>query len=282
MLATDEMFRKISESEAPALHRAVEELSRRTGIEKPGICYIDTRHSNALQKFIYDHNAGATILDGQNVMLFGNETKRMFGYHHGHSPVSDEFKAIIAHEMGHLKFNDVSSKLGEALHRSPYWVPLVAAAGVFFHDYLVAKKTVHKQSGLSEEEAHKEIHREWEASDTITHSALRPMQPLVTAAKMTAGAALGFATSLTAIHLWHRKIEFRADRVSAAAMQSGQPLIRAMEMRAREMAKRSMPKEAVELLLKEGPINIIKMAITHPTNKERFSRLASWTPSVGI
>ena len=82
--------RPLSEAEAPNIHKMVEELAREAGIPKPEV--------------------GVSEIDIPNAFAYGRTSKS------GHIAITrpilglldrDELKAVLGHEMGHIKHNDM-------------------------------------------------------------------------------------------------------------------------------------------------------------------------------
>ena len=83
--------RPLSEAEAPNIHKMVEELAREAGIPKPEV--------------------GVSEIDIPNAFAYGRTSKS------GHIALTrpilglldyDELKAVLGHEMGHIKHNDMA------------------------------------------------------------------------------------------------------------------------------------------------------------------------------
>lgn len=82
--------RELSPSEAPMLHRMVEELSERAGIPKPRICIIPDASPNAFATGRNPQNAVVAVTEGIVRLL---------------SP--DELRGVVAHELGHITNRDI-------------------------------------------------------------------------------------------------------------------------------------------------------------------------------
>ena len=82
--------REVSEEEAPELHRMVGELAKKAGIPKPKVCIVNNPSPNAF--------------------AFGRTQKSSYvAVHTGLLRMLDkqELKAVLAHEIGHIKHRDV-------------------------------------------------------------------------------------------------------------------------------------------------------------------------------
>ena len=82
--------RELSPSEAPMLHRMVEELAERAGIPKPRICIIPDESPNAFATGRNPQNAVVAVTEGIVRLL---------------SP--EELRGVIAHELGHITNRDI-------------------------------------------------------------------------------------------------------------------------------------------------------------------------------
>lgn len=82
--------RELSPSEAPMLHRMVEELSERANIPKPRVCIIPDESPNAFATGRNPQNAVVAVTEGIVRLL---------------SP--EELRGVIAHELGHITNRDI-------------------------------------------------------------------------------------------------------------------------------------------------------------------------------
>ncbi len=83
--------RPLTESEAPNIHRMVEELSREAGVPKPEVCISEINIPNA---FAYGRTSGSGHIAITRPIL------GLLDY--------DELRAVLGHEMGHIKHNDMA------------------------------------------------------------------------------------------------------------------------------------------------------------------------------
>ena len=82
--------RPLSEAEAPEIHRMVEELAQAAGVPKPEVCISEINVPNA---FAY----GRSSRSGHIAV-----TRPILGLLN-----RDELRAVLGHEMGHIKHNDM-------------------------------------------------------------------------------------------------------------------------------------------------------------------------------
>ena len=219
----------------------------------------------------------------EHSVFIGKNMLRIMDSENLHAPISDELKAVLAHELGHIKFNDAATYGSKLLHQSPYIGALAGLTGAFLYTQLEARKKEYRKKDMPEHEIHERIHVEWQQSDQHQTQAGEFANPIMLVGKCLAGSALGMAMGFTAFAMAHRRMEFRADRTSAEIMGSGEPMIRGLKKLNEETLRvfSSMPKEEVsdvqKSLLKKPIVEIIKEFLTHPTDEARFERLENWS-----
>jgi heat shock protein HtpX len=82
--------RELTPSDAPALHRMVDELASRANIPKPRVYLIPTQAPNAFATGRNPANAVVAVTEGIMSILS-----------------ADELKGVLAHEIGHVKNRDI-------------------------------------------------------------------------------------------------------------------------------------------------------------------------------
>jgi len=82
--------RELSPSDAPALHRMVDELASRANIPKPRVYLIPTQAPNAFATGRNPDNAVVAVTEGIMSILS-----------------ADELQGVLAHEIGHVKNRDI-------------------------------------------------------------------------------------------------------------------------------------------------------------------------------
>lgn len=95
--------RELDPSDAPGLHRMVEELAQRAGIPKPRICVIPEEAPNAFATGRDPEHGVVAVTDGIMRLL-----------------TPEELRGVLAHEIGHIANRDiliqtVASVLGSAI-----------------------------------------------------------------------------------------------------------------------------------------------------------------------
>lgn len=83
--------KEIKEEEAPEIHRMLSEISQKAGIKKPKLYFVNRNDPNAFAFGRTQGSAGVALHKGLIEML-----------------TKEELKAVIAHEVGHIKHRDVS------------------------------------------------------------------------------------------------------------------------------------------------------------------------------
>ncbi len=82
--------REVSEEEEPELHRMVGDLAKKAGIPKPKVCVVNNPGPNAFAFGRTQKNSYVAVHTGLMRMLN-----------------KEELKAVLAHEIGHIKHRDV-------------------------------------------------------------------------------------------------------------------------------------------------------------------------------
>lgn len=267
----------VSEHQAPALHAAMDDLCAKAGIQKPTLTFVEASKINKpFHRFIWEHMAAAMHVDKPRVII-GEKMRHMMGHYDLNQSISEEFKAILAHEIGHIKHGDVRLWKIVPLRLSPHMGIVAGMAGVWYYEHLKAKAAQEKANGKSESNTQNEIHADWQQSDMHLDASSRFHQHLFSAAKYIAGGLLGFAITVPFYALAHRHLEFRADRVSAELMGSGKPLARALGGLRQQLQQALHTKpEVIADAKKRNPIRQILDTLTHPSDAERIDRLNSW------
>ncbi len=269
------LFREVSPAEQPHLHRALDELCAKAGIEKPTLCFInDTSHLGEVERFQLEHMAGAMHFDKPRIVL-GEKIRHIFDHTGPDSAVSDELKAVIAHEIGHIKYGDVKLYKVLPLRLSPILGMVAGAAGAHYYLHAKEKAAAARAAGVAEANIQASMQQDWEKSDQ--HVAVPQMQEHYKVAKIIAGSLLGLAAGTTIYALGHRHVEFRADRTAMELMGSGEPIGNALR-KLESAFKHDLHSDPqlVEELKKENQIARFYQKLMHPPMAERLARADSW------
>lgn len=269
----------VSEHEAPALHAALDRLCQKAGIEKPTLTFVNaSEFQNPLHRFTFEHMAGALHLDKPRIVI-GDKMRMMLDHHNLTAPISEEFEAVLAHEIGHIKYGDVKLHKVIPMRLSPWLGALAGVAGVWFYNHLKEKAAENLRLGKSQEQSDAELLAQWNKSDMLTTLPEEKPHPLMQVIKYIAGGFLGFAAGTAVYSIAHRHIEFRADRTSAELMEDGKPLARAL-VKLREAfshGTNDIEPEVRAAYQKQGPIKKLLQQLTHPQDAERIERLNNWS-----
>lgn len=270
----------MAQHEAPGVHRAIEELCAKAGIPKPLISLTDTSQMrNAHTKFTWGHIAAATEYQNQPRIILGSEFFSLMKQPMDAEHMSDEVRAILAHEIGHLKMRDTELATIGMRKLSPHLGVLAGLAGVFIYDKVREHGKKMEEQGKSPEEIRAAQHEQ--IGDMTAHHSDQPdiMEPIGTIAKYVAGGLLGGAVGVLAYRHMHHFVEFRADRISAELMGDGKPLARGLKQYVEEAHNRvkADPNIAVDAG-KQDMLKKLLSKMTHPPTGERLRRLNEWVP----
>lgn len=222
--------KEVSEQEAPRLHHMVSELASRAGIPKPRVCLINLPTPNAFATGRNPKHAVVAFTEG--IMQALNE---------------DQLRAVLAHELGHIKNRDIllASIAATLAGAISYLAQMAMWSGAFFGG------------------------RDRDGMNPIGMLAMLILTPLV-------AGMIHMAVS--------RSREFHADETGARL--TGQPqhlasALRVLESVAHRHPLQGEPKhEATAHLFIVNPFApslITRLFSTHPSTEERVSRLMNLT-----
>ncbi|MBN8543192.1 MAG: M48 family metalloprotease [Alphaproteobacteria bacterium] len=190
--------------------------------------------------------------------------------------VSDEIKAVIAHEIGHFKSQDTKLHRILPMRMSPQIGILAGFAGVVLYDLIDRHMKEKSKENLTPEQMKSEQAAEMDRLTKPEEDDSPVMESIGTVAKYVAGGLLGGAIGVGAFALMHRRVEFRADRISAELMGDGKPLARALKMYASGMQQRVTP-EVREAAQAQDWFTKLLSQFTHPKLHKRIEKLESWS-----
>jgi Zn-dependent protease with chaperone function len=267
-----------SEAHAPALHAALDDLCQKAGITKPTLTFVNAEEiAKPLHKFVFDHMAGALWLDKPRIVI-GEKIRRLLDHHDLTAPISEDFKAVLAHEIGHIKYGDVKLVKVVPLRLSPVMGMVAGMAGIWYYGHLKDKAQQGRATGKPEDEIQAELKTNWKESDHTHDPLSNTYKHFLTAAKYVAGGLLGFAVGTAIFTVGHRHIEFRADRVSAELMGSGKPLADALgRLRVKLQSTVRENPDIATLYKKRNPVANFLESLMHPSDAERIERLNAWS-----
>ena len=83
-------------------------------------------------------------------IVFGDKMRAIMGHHTPDATVSEEFKAVLAHELCHIKYSDVHLAKIIPLRLSPWLGAVAGLLGVFYYEHLHKKAENAKKAGMLE------------------------------------------------------------------------------------------------------------------------------------
>lgn len=217
-------YDEVSRKEVPHIFDALDELHAHPSAgdkAKFDKVYILKAENKGLQPML-DYLAGCMVHKDKNVLVLGRDIMEDLGVEaEVNKPVTREFKAVLAHEMGHAFHGDLRKGGTKILANLS---PLVGLVGGVAGAY-IAKKIIeqHPHDREKQKEAFDEHKESLKAADNGTLGA---------AAKVglyAAGSALGLGAGLLGTRMLHRKMEFRADAYAKELMGEGESLSSAFE-----------------------------------------------------
>ena len=222
---------EVSEQEAPQLHAMVRDLSSRAGLPMPRVYVSPAPQPNAFATGRNPHHAAVAVTEGLLTQC-----------------PPDELKAVLAHEMAHIRNRDIL--IGSVAAAIATGISFIANMALFAGMF-----------GGGDDE---------DGPSPATALLLAILAPI-------AATILQMALS--------RSREFEADRVGAQILGDPEPLARALT-RIDAIAARTpldvTPAQASAYIvnpLTGRKVSFAKMFLTHPPVEERVERLRSLTPA---
>jgi len=222
---------EVSEQEAPQLHAMVRDLSSRAGLPMPRVYVSPAPQPNAFATGRNPHHAAVAVTEGLLTQC-----------------PPDELKAVLAHEMAHIRNRDIL--IGSVAAAIATGISFIANMALFAGMF-----------GGGDDE---------DGPSPATALLLAILAPI-------AATILQMALS--------RSREFEADRVGAQILGDPEPLARALT-RIDAIAARTpldvTPAQASAYIvnpLTGRKVSFAKLFLTHPPVEERVERLRSLTPA---
>jgi Zn-dependent protease with chaperone function len=297
--ALKHIYREVTEAEAPELFKSVRKLSEKAGVEMPSIHFLQKGILDGHpMKTMHDYLIGIMPNSKGNALVVGDKVLEVFGHQDLKAPLTEEFESIIAHEMGHLKYNDAGPRGLKAIASHSPLLGVAAAIGATALVSHYLKKQKAQSEGAPTASAAAPASSATPEKDTIVSATLpgekgysheqeaedrkHPLGWAMTAAKYMAASAVGLVSGTYVSKMLHHRMEYRADKFSAEMMGSGKPLASALEKFRKAGIKES--EGMMDGLRKNGmsEAQIAKMQkigkyieeFLHPPILERIERLA--------
>jgi Zn-dependent protease with chaperone function len=201
------------------IYHAVEELSKKAGIAVPSL-FISNGKSPLLEHGIpamamQNSNNSAIML---NRKLFNNVLGSRIDFAN-HASINDELKAVIAHEMGHIKRGDIKGYIAGIT----LFPPLACMAGAVTGLYLIRRhQEQNKDKPLSPQKAEETLKLPPEIKSPTLEAAKK-------VALYTVAVAAGLATGVFMTKELRCHMEYSCDAFSKQIMGSGKPLATFLE-----------------------------------------------------
>ena len=247
----------IDPKQAPHLYAVLRDLCFQANIEAP----IIVRPSQAMvahQPLADWHLAAAKSIIGQPMLLLGDKAREVLNHTEIGSHVSEELKAIIAHEVKHIKYDLNVGKL-LFFKSTPVLGFLAAMGGYAIYNHI----TKNRPTNIPESEI-KNHDREQLDRHILAAKEDGMDSAFIKLAKYAAAGALGLISGVIVSKVFHSHIEYGADAYSKKLLGSGEPMAKALETL----------KPHIDKLTKEMPFLMkINEWIAHPTIDARISRL---------
>lgn len=208
----------------PHLHEALAELCQKAGMEKPHLHLVEEKALKAaairgekLVAAVAGIPAAALLHKGEPYIIVNDIYAKAFGMESLNGPITDELKAIFAHELGHIKRQDLEKFGTSKLSFYSALGCVGAALGVTKYLHYRHEHALQKEAEIS---PHPDELKELN-SPTISTASAATHYILAGLAGLVMG---GFVFR----HMRHR-MEYACDAFSKELMVSGKPLISAFE-----------------------------------------------------
>lgn len=202
----------------PALFAATEELSKKAGVEMPAIRFFKPGTA-------YFSPAAAAIYNDKHVLLFNEAScKNIFLTDLKHpTQISEEFKAVMAHEFGHIARKDIT------LIKKVQYVPMACILGAI--GGLYAYRTYQEKHANSKELDRAELEAVVRQHVPAVEKKESPLlHSIGVVALYTATALAGSVSGAMIRRQVMHNMEYACDAFSKKIIGSGEPLARAFEM----------------------------------------------------
>lgn len=213
------IFKELQPEQHREIYDSMQRLTAKAGLPTPKLVSVNTEMlGDDLNSLILKSAPAGTFMKGDKHHIFFNEDMvHMFGMASLNAPVTEELKAVIAHELGHIKRGDT---IGFGTAKIASMTPLaclIAGLGVTAYLRHRAEKKEAEFAVKSPENA------ELKTLHSPTFEAAKCVGQYLLGAIVGTGVGVGMATFL------RHKMEYSCDAFSKTIMGSGEPLARALE-----------------------------------------------------
>lgn len=217
---------KLAKDAAPSFFQAVEEIAARLKIPAPDF-FLTGGSISGHPNFMNMHYSPGAFSISKKTVLISPSLLEALGNSDLSKPISDELRAVIAHEMHHCaNFTSLSlMKFAPVLA-----LPAAAMTGLYLYNN--AKANAAKEGDTSKEKLVEHVHKEADKlHDTLPEEAKASwlMRAMNTTAKYMAVAAVGVGVGLLLTRQGARYHEFAADAFASEASHNRNSIIRALE-----------------------------------------------------
>jgi hypothetical protein len=265
---TSQFFTPLSREGNEGIYLAVEELCQKAGVAIPTL----TTHTGAHPLLNAMPAAAVLYKETPHIFLNPSMLQKILGseinFAHQAS-IPDELKAIVAHELGHIKRGDLGM-FGS--HRLAGFAPLACMAGTLAGLYAI-------RSYWSKNKSEKTLPSQKEAEISLKLPENVKSPTLETAKKIalyTVTAIAGLATGVIVGQKLRHNMEYSCDAFSKQIMGSGQPIVSFFKKFGHFMDESNTKMfEKLPEQYRATAIKFIKMieGLLHPSIESRINRL---------
>lgn len=214
------VFHELHPERHREMHDSMQKLAEKAGLPKPKLVTINTAMlGDDLNSLILKSAPAGTFMKGDTHHIFFNaDMTHMFGMASLDAPVTEELKAVIAHELGHIKRGDTVGFGTAKIASITPWACLIAGLGVTA--YLRHRNEKKKEAELVDRSPE---NAELRTLHSPTLEAAKCVGQYLLGAIAGTGVGIGLATFL------RHRMEYSCDAFSKNIMGSGEPLARALE-----------------------------------------------------
>lgn len=258
----------IARESAKGLYEALDEIAKKLNIDTPMVhLTAEKEHINPILRSLAKQ-PNAAALSNKDILI-SNPILRLFEATDLNKPLSEELKAVLAHEMHHCAHH---KKIVAARAVPLVALPAAAMTGVYLYDKAHAKAK--KEGNISPENITK--HLEGAAQDAHmelpAEAAKSPfISRLLTSGKYIAAAAAGLGVGGLTSRIASRQFEYAADSFASKAVSDKEAMVGAL----RKILE-SMGRKVSEHPKGESFTEVVKeLCSSHPSFAKRAANIRS-------